>query len=621
MCKEKIPVKDKRHRHIGCPFSAGWNMLRKSLNNKPIRWKILLINVAIFLLLAVFSCVLVYHTMFLPNERLLKKELGNFLSYSADSLGRKLKEAETLSNMLYSDSVIQSQLSMLNDANGAANLNIRSSISGELQHYVEQYQELQIRYISVQCGGFSYSTNDIQFSSESADVRRRLCAMADEADGGLVVLADDTAGGALYYTRAVRKIEGLSLQKIGYVTLSVDLGRLIEDATAFSSTYEPTMFALYQEDNALYADAELAGIPADTLRALTRSGYGVIRTGGRSFLGVSGSLSSHITGTRQTYDWQYYCMISYDSTFRELERSYIIFVAATFLAIVLSSLLISRLILPVTRQLSHLVVRMQRFDGSHPPEAEPAYADRTDEIGILHRQFEAMGQNICTLIEENYEKELLARQAQLQALMMQVNPHFLYNVLESINWRAHSAGLVSVSDMAEALGKLMRGTIDDKHSTITLSRELELVGHYVTIQKLRFEDALDYSEEINESFLPILVPKLSIQPLVDNAIRYGMANQFEGACQVRVQVYRSGENNVTICVLNSGSEFEDNLLEKLAHQQAEHHGTGIGLLNVDKRLRLMFGGDCGIRLCNESGFAKAVIVIPMNAGEEGDAAC
>ena len=74
-------------------------------------------------------------------------------------------------------------------------------------------------------------------------------------------------------------------------------------------------------------------------------------------------------------------------------------------------------------------------------------------------------------------------------------------------------------------------------------------------------------------------------------------------------------------MLNSGSEFDDNLLEKLAHQQAEHHGTGIGLLNVDKRLRLMFGGDYGIRLCNESGFAKAVIVIPMNAGEEGDAAC
>lgn len=169
-------MKDKRCRQTGCPFAAGWNMLRRSLNNKPIRRNILLINVAIFLLLAVFSCVLVYHTMFLPNERLLKKELGNFLSYSADSLGRKLKEAETLSNMLYSDSVIQSQLSMPNDANGAANLNIRSSISGELQHYVEQYQELQIRYISVQCGSFSYSTNDKHFSSENPDTRRTLCA-------------------------------------------------------------------------------------------------------------------------------------------------------------------------------------------------------------------------------------------------------------------------------------------------------------------------------------------------------------------------------------------------------------------------------------------------------------
>ena len=74
-------MKDKRCRQTGCPFAAGWNMLRRSLNNKPIRWKILLINVAIFLLMAVFSCVLVYHTMFLPNERLYQSGVFDTCGY------------------------------------------------------------------------------------------------------------------------------------------------------------------------------------------------------------------------------------------------------------------------------------------------------------------------------------------------------------------------------------------------------------------------------------------------------------------------------------------------------------------------------------------------------------
>lgn len=134
---------------------------------------------------------------------------------------------------------------------------------------------------------------------------------------------------------------------------------------------------------------------------------------------------------------------------------------------------------------------------------------------MLHRQFDKMAAQISSLVKENYTKELLVKEAQLKALEMQINPHFLYNTLESINWRAKVIKATVISQMVESLGNLFRAILSHNGQNFTIEEELALVNDYLTIQKCRFGSRLICS--INggtQQLSGICVPKLSIQPLV-----------------------------------------------------------------------------------------------------------
>ena len=236
------------------------------------------------------------------------------------------------------------------------------------------------------------------------------------------------------------------------------------------------------------------------------------------------------------------------------------------------------------------------------------YGARNDEIGTLHQRFDRMALRIRTLVDTNYRNELLRKEAQLKALESQINPHFLYNTLESINWRAKASKNAEISMMAESLGTLLRSTLSNQESLVTLKYELDLVQAYMTIQKIRFEDRLDFTQAVDEGLDNLLIPPLSIQPLIENAIRYGMEEMTE-TCHVELFVHRVG-SQVLIKVKNNGSMFEDELLESLKNKSRKPNGFGIGLLNIDHRVRLLFGHNCGLVLNNENDCAAAEIYIP-----------
>lgn len=139
----------------------------------------------------------------------------------------------------------------------------------------------------------------------------------------------------------------------------------------------------------------------------------------------------------------------------------------------------------VTADFASLVDKMKQFgqDESTLPVSEEAYANRVDEAGILHRQFDQMTVEIQSLIQQNYVNEILTKDARLKALESQINPHFLYNALESVNWRAKAIGATDISEMVQALGDLLRATLSNKNEYFTVRHELHIVNDYITIQK------------------------------------------------------------------------------------------------------------------------------------------
>lgn len=228
---------------------------------------------------------------------------------------------------------------------------------------------------------------------------------------------------------------------------------------------------------------------------------------------------------------------------------------------------------------------------------------------MLHRQFDKMAAQISSLVKENYTKELLVKEAQLKALEMQINPHFLYNTLESINWRAKVIKATVISQMVESLGNLFRAILSHTGQNFTIEEELALVNDYLTIQKCRFGSRLICSINADPALSGICVPKLSIQPLVENAISHAMESICE-ECVINILVQKKG-TYLQILVQNTGSVFEDHLLDKLQDGTITPKGFGIGLLNIDKRFRLMFGENYSFTLYNKNGMATACIQFPL----------
>lgn len=593
--------------------------MHRKLMGKSIRWKVQGINMLTMLLTVLLSCIIAYKAIVLPNRRSLQISVANSLAYSADTLAHSLETAQTLSNLLYSDNVIQTQLTNLNKIEGESiSLRAKSSISNILLKYTEQYASLKIKYINLVSESFSYSTNDSISNAETLETKEMLLSLADNGDGALMVYIRPGEKSTLYLTRLIRQIKGFTLEHLGYITICMDMNALSEEATSFASTFGDTDFLLMRDDVILYKSKGLKDISNEIFDHFSEdeNDYNVIKINEKRFFCVGGKFSYRALGTRESGRWQYYSMVPYDNVMRETRQSYELFALLSLALAVFSWVLSSCLMHPVFQELTYLVQRMKCFYGTNPPEIESAYSLRNDEIAELHRQFENMGQRIALLIQENYEKELVQKATELHALMMQVNPHFLYNVLETINWRAQNVGLTSVCEMSSALGNLLRETIGDMRQQVSLQEELSLIDHFVQIQKIRFEEQLEYRTEIDAALDDVLVPKMIIQPLVDNAIRYGLEMQLEGPCRVSLIIRRKDETKVEINVMNTGSSFEDNLLESLHNHDLEPRGTGIGLLNIDKRMQLLYGKEYRMVFFNENGLAIAQIVLPIRYQKE-----
>lgn len=243
-----------------------------------------------------------------------------------------------------------------------------------------------------------------------------------------------------------------------------------------------------------------------------------------------------------------------------------------------------------------------------------------DEIGELGKGFNLMINEIDRLVSEVYKTSLREKEAEIRALQSQMNPHFLYNTLESINMLAITKGNLEVSDMVSSLGKLLRYTIDNSSKIITLDEELSFIRSYVAIQKVRIGENLQYTEDIEPNLNKVLLPKLVLQPLVENAIVHGLFQQ-GGHIFIKAYVER-GFLKISIRDNGKGiTELELTKLKRLIENQhtvsSEKH-NGIALTNVHERLQLLYGKQFGITIDGreQNGFSVTLILPIQRMGEE-----
>lgn len=232
---------------------------------------------------------------------------------------------------------------------------------------------------------------------------------------------------------------------------------------------------------------------------------------------------------------------------------------------------------------------------------------RKDEIGELTESFNYMLEEINTLIRQVYQEKIAQKNAEVQALQAQINPHFLYNTLDSVNWMLIDRGDYDISDIILSLAGLMRYSIEDENAFVPLEKEIGYVLCYLKIQKNRLEERLEYSVESEESLAADRVPKLILQPIVENAITHGIEpRKRKGTIRI---VLKDLGDEMLISVEDNGigmtPEQLNHLREEVPDVEKEGH-TGIGVRNVDRRIRLHYGEAYGISI--ESTYGEGTIV-------------
>lgn len=234
-------------------------------------------------------------------------------------------------------------------------------------------------------------------------------------------------------------------------------------------------------------------------------------------------------------------------------------------------------------------------------------SDAKDEVGSLIRGFGSMLGEINRLIHEVYESKLTQRKSEMTALQAQINPHFLYNSLSLINWKALEAGQQDISKITLALSSFYRTSLNRGKNVLTIEKEIENMKSYLEIQLCMHDNDFDVIMDIDEEILPYQTLNLLLQPLVENAIDHGIDLKEEGRGYIKI-IGRKDDHNIYLTVEDNGVGIEPELLSSIL----EFKTTGYGVRNVNQRVQLYYGEEYCLRIESEVGKGtRCTINIPQ----------
>lgn len=282
-------------------------------------------------------------------------------------------------------------------------------------------------------------------------------------------------------------------------------------------------------------------------------------------------------------------------------------------------LVISNIVTKPLRQVSEAIVKFSRGDFD-----QKIQVTTYDEVGEVALCFNKMVEDIRTLINDNYVITLKEKESELTALQAQINPHFLYNTLDSLYWQAMGEGNEEIAESILALSQLFRLVLNQGQREIMLSQELELISRYLQIQKMRFSRRLSYEIEVEDEIQSARIPKLILQPFVENAIVHGFEN-VSTPCYLTIRGYRE-QGYVHLEVRDTGIGMSQSQLAQLYEEEPTQYARQrIGryaIRNIRERLELKYHADYRLEITSDVGKGTTVIlVIPFEGKEdEGDEA-
>ncbi len=454
--------------------------------------------------------------------------------------------------------------------------------------------DFEICFSSGLCG---YTTNPFE-STHQYDPDWGILAAARQTDG-LVFRTIDSKKGGIQAAQAVFNREGTVL---GYIVVTVSrehLNTLFQEDISLSTT----VMLADRFWNMIYVSQRATG--SDMLHTLREQ---VVR--GEPLSDPGGECSYFV---RQLPGSDCYLILQQPRAFtrQALNTFYQVSASVGILSLLLSFLYAlhwSRYLASPIHKLDEAMGMIQNGDFSVRLQM-----NREDELGRLADSFNKMTKEYQLNLERSVERQKKLNDTQIRMMQAQLNPHFLYNTLDSIKWLGVVNQVPQISSMATDLAEILRDSISGEE-LVTLEHELEIIDKYLEIQYIRFEDRFVCEVDIEEKFQHCLIPKLSLQPLVENAIIHGVADQEEGYIKITAQ---EEAGDLILCVADNGCGIPEDVLEALNDPAKKIPGRHLGLSNVDQIAKLHYGTSYGVSAQSIPGDGSLVFLrIPMRKREE-----
>ncbi|WP_313076188.1 sensor histidine kinase [Lacrimispora sp.] len=410
----------------------------------------------------------------------------------------------------------------------------------------------------------------------------------------------------------MKQLNAFSSQSLlGYIALDVNARSLYDIIADIDLTQSGRIFLVNEEGRILVTESEvssgeLLGEPYRKYFGQEEAFYNNVRVG-NTYYSVynSGAISN---------GWHMMLAIPRDYYMRDITRLQNAILPIALVTAFVTAMLSIFVARGITRPMRNLSQAMEDFgQGNFDINCQ---VDSEDEIGRLSHTFNQMVMDMNSLVNTVYEQKVMKQEAQMKSLQMQINPHFLYNTLDTINWMARIQNVDEIGDMVAALSSMMRYSLEKK-SFVQLREEVKSLRDYLAIQNYRYEDKMEAEIEIGEELMIFYIPKLLIQPILENAIVHGIEEKLDKG-HILITAKREGED-IYIQVEDDGVGMTEESMSHILMEDysIENRGhTSIGVVNVNRRIQMIYGKDYGLLVQSVLGAGtKVTIHIPAQEVE------
>lgn len=428
----------------------------------------------------------------------------------------------------------------------------------------------------------------------------------DPADTGLLCRTLDSEKNSIYFARNL--FNGNTGNHMGLFIIHINLDKWVQYC---ANGLDPFWFiCLYNQQISAVSDQNMDAKNIDLKAGIHPNKDSV------SFQELSLDNRTYFAAARSLDEFGLVSVVAApkDLLFEDLDdtmKSYLLLLAFIVLTALLVSLIISR---AITRPIDKMIYYIDRISTGQEKNLPPM--EMYHEFDVWANSFNQMLKQLEVYYNDNFQKQLLLKNAEIRALQSQINPHFLFNVLNTIAWKAQIHDNEEIYQMVISLGELLKmNTLSKERDFITLDKEMEYVKFYMYLQQMRFEDKITCHIQIPDRLMQCQIPCFCIQPLVENALIHGLEPK-KGKGRLIIQVMETDQHQMEISIIDNGIGFHEIPdIARIASSESDSH-THIGLKNLDKRLELLFGSASRLKIESEPNVCTSVSMrIPLRKGE------